>query len=93
MFGIQNKKSYFQRTLILREREKRSTGILRVRAISNWGTKFCKENKRLLEIEEHYKTFNTNENLRKQFDYILYNNYDKESEEQIIKLVENILNK
>lgn len=51
------------------------------------------ENKRLLEIEEHYKTFNTNENLRKQFDYILYNNYDKESEEQIIKLVENILNK
>ena len=51
------------------------------------------ENKRLLEIEEHYTTFNTNEHLRKQFDYILYNNYDKESEEQIIKLVENILNK
>ena len=51
------------------------------------------ENKRLLEIEEHYKAFNTDENLRKQFDYILYNNYDKESEEQIIKLVKNILNK
>ena len=51
------------------------------------------EDSRLFEIDEHYRIFNSDENLRKQFDYIIYNNYDKQSEDQIIKLVENILNK
>lgn len=45
------------------------------------------ERKRLLEIDEHYERITTDENLRKQFDYILYNNYDEASEKEIIDLV------
>ncbi len=51
------------------------------------------EKSRLLEIDEHFNSFMTNENLRKQFDYITYNNYDDESKNEIIELVKNILNK
>lgn len=50
------------------------------------------EKQRLQEIDEHYNNFINDENLRNQFDYIVYNNYDKESEDNIIKLVKNILN-
>ena len=49
------------------------------------------EKERLEEIQEHYKTIMENEDLRKQFDYIVYNNYDKESEEKIINLVKEIM--
>lgn len=49
------------------------------------------EKERLEEIQEHYKTIMENEDLRKQFDYIVYNNYDKESEENIINLVKEIM--
>ena len=49
------------------------------------------EKKRLLEIDEHYSNITSDENLRKKFDYIVYNNYDKKSEDEIIKLVEKIL--
>ena len=45
------------------------------------------EKQRLLEIDEHYNNVTSNEKLKSQFDYIVYNNYDKESEEKIIKLV------
>lgn len=48
------------------------------------------EKKRLLEIDEHYKRITTDENLKNMFDYILYNNYDKESEESIIQFVKKI---
>ena len=51
------------------------------------------EKNRLLEIDEHYNSFMADANLRKQFDYIVYNNYDKESENQIINIVKKLLNK
>ena len=51
------------------------------------------EKNRLLEIDEHYRNILSNDNLRKKFDYIIYNNYDKESENRIIELVKNLLNK
>ena len=51
------------------------------------------ERKRLLEIDEHYNSFMKNKNLRDQFDYIVYNNYDNDSLNQIIELVNKILNK
>ena len=51
------------------------------------------EKNRLLEIDEHYNSFMADANLRKQFDYITYNNYDKESENQIINIVKKLLNK
>lgn len=51
------------------------------------------EKNRLLEIDEHYNSFMADASLRKQFDYIVYNNYDKESENQIINIVKKLLNK
>ncbi len=50
-----------------------------------------KEIERLNEIDEHYNRIMTDENLRSQFDYFFYNNYDKESEEKLLKLVTDIL--
>lgn len=48
---------------------------------------------RLEEIEEQAKEFETNKELQKQFDYILYNNYDEESIERLIKAIkERVLN-
>lgn len=52
-----------------------------------------KEQYRIEEVIEHYNTFMQDKELQKQFDYVIYNNYDKESEDNIIKLVEDILNK
>lgn len=49
------------------------------------------ENKRILEIEEHYNRINTDNNLRNMFDYILYNDYNKESEEEVISLVSKLM--
>lgn len=45
------------------------------------------EEQRILEIDEHYKKMTTDEDLRSMFDSILYNNYDKESEDAIIDFV------
>lgn len=45
------------------------------------------EKARLLEIDEHYNKIKTDKNLIRMFDYVLYNNYDKESEEKVINLV------
>ena len=50
-----------------------------------------KEEERIKEIEEHYNRICTDENLRNMFDYIVYNNYDKESENQIMELVKRLL--
>ena len=52
-----------------------------------------KEIERIKEIEEHYETINSNEELRNQFDYFITNNYDKESEERIINLVKEMIKK
>jgi len=51
-----------------------------------------KEAERLMEIDEHYNKITTDENLRKQFDYFFYNNYDEESETRLLELVQKILN-
>lgn len=51
------------------------------------------EEKRLLEIDEHYSKITTDNNLKSMFDYILYNNYDKVSEDTIIAFVKNLLEK
>ena len=52
-----------------------------------------KEEERIAEIEEHYDRFMSDQNLQKSFDYIVYNKYDKESEENIINLVKRITEK
>lgn len=49
------------------------------------------EKDRLIEIDEHYRRVTTDENLRKMFDYVLYNNYDKESENLVICLVSKLM--
>lgn len=51
------------------------------------------ENKRFTEIEEHYRRIMNDEKLRNMFDYIMYNNYDKESEDKVINLVSEIMSK
>ena len=52
-----------------------------------------KEIERIREIDEQYNIFVNDNNLQNKFDYFLYNNYDKESEQQLLNLVKNILNK
>ncbi len=49
------------------------------------------EVKRILEIDEHYNKIKNDENLRNQFDYFVYNNYDKRSEEDVINMVNKML--
>lgn len=51
------------------------------------------EEKRLLEIDEHYERITTDNKLKSMFDYILYNNYDKASEDDIIAFVKNLMEK
>ena len=50
-----------------------------------------KEMERIKEIDEHFSRITTDEKLRNMFDYIVYNNYDKESEEEVLLLVKKIL--
>lgn len=50
-----------------------------------------KEKERLAEIDEHYNKIMSDENLRNQFDYIVYNNYDEDSEKEIINIVKKIM--
>lgn len=45
------------------------------------------EASRIKEIDEHYNRIMTDGNLRNMFDYILYNNYDKASDEKILNVV------
>lgn len=49
------------------------------------------EKDRLNEIDEHYQKVTTDENLRNMFDYVLYNNYDKQSEDLVISLVSKLM--
>lgn len=50
------------------------------------------EKKRLKEIEEHIKEFAKNKQLQSQFDCIFFNNYDYESEERLLNIVQKKLN-
>ena len=49
------------------------------------------EEQRLLEIDEHYKRYSTDENLRNMFDFTLYNDYSKQSEDELIDLVKKLM--
>ena len=50
-----------------------------------------KEKERIAEIDEHYNRIMNDENLKNQFDYMVYNNYDKKSEEEILNIIKNIM--
>ena len=47
------------------------------------------EQDRLKEIEEHIKNFNSNTDLRNQFDYIFYNDYTEKSVDELIEVIKN----
>ena len=47
------------------------------------------EEDRLKEIEEHIRNFNSNVDLRNQFDYIFYNDYTEKSVENLIEVIKN----
>jgi len=49
------------------------------------------ENKRLLEIDEHYKRITTDKKLRDMFDFEVYNTYDEEAERRVINLVKKLM--
>lgn len=49
------------------------------------------EKARLNEIDEHYNRITTDKKLMSMFDYVLYNNYDKASEDAVINLVDDLL--
>lgn len=51
------------------------------------------EKARLNEIDEHYNRVMTDKNLINMFDYVVYNNYDEKSEEEIINLVKTLIEK
>ena len=50
-----------------------------------------KEIERIKEIDEHFDRISTDENLKNMFDHIVYNNYDQNSEEEILELVNKML--
>lgn len=45
------------------------------------------EQQRLLEIDEHFHKIESDANLRNMFDYMVYNNYNQDSEREIVDLV------
>ena len=45
------------------------------------------EEKRLKEIEEHIKEFNSNKELQKQFDYIFINDYTENSKNKLLDII------
>lgn len=52
-----------------------------------------KEEFRIQEIKEHYSRYMNDKDLQKKFDYVIYNNYDKESEDEVINLAKELLEK
>ena len=50
------------------------------------------QKQRLEEIDEHYNRYNNDSNLRNMFDYVLYNDYNEESSEEVINLVKKLIN-
>lgn len=57
------------------------------RNLKNRNLEKNQEDLRLKEIEEQAKAFEFNKELQSQFDCILYNNYDEDSIEKIVKIV------
>ncbi len=51
------------------------------------------EKGRIQEIDEHYNKIMNDKELMGMFDYVLYNNYDKDSEEKVLNLVRDLLRK
>ena len=51
------------------------------------------EKKRLNEIDQHLEYVKNNKKLLNLFDYILYNNYDEESKDEVINIVKNMIKK
>lgn len=51
------------------------------------------EEKRLFEIDEHFNKITSDKKLYDMFDYVVFNNFDKESEDNIIDLISNIIMK
>lgn len=51
------------------------------------------EKQRIAEIDEHYNRYMTDENLRKQFDFVVINRYNNDSKKEVLDLVKNELNK
>ena len=49
------------------------------------------EEKRIREVQMHYQKIMEDEELRNMFDYTLYNNYDKASEDKVIELVNKLI--
>ena len=49
------------------------------------------EENRLKEIDEHLARMTSDKELLGMFDYVLYNDYDKKSEEQVINLVSKMI--
>ena len=45
------------------------------------------EDDRLREVDEHIKNYSQNEDLRKQFDYVIYNDYTEKTVNKIIDLL------
>lgn len=45
------------------------------------------EEARMQDLNEHYEKMKNNPKLLDMFDYVLYNNYDEESEKQVLDLV------
>lgn len=50
-----------------------------------------KEIERINELKEHYNKVINDKDLQKKFDFIVYNNYDKASEDEIINLVKKMM--
>ena len=51
-----------------------------------------KEEVRLKEIEEQYEAVVNNKDVIEKFDYVFTNNYDQDSEEKMIELIQTIIN-
>ena len=52
-----------------------------------------KEEERLKETKQQYEAFMNNKDIRDSFDYIIYNNYDEESKNNVIDLINKIKSK
>lgn len=50
-----------------------------------------KEEDRIRELQEQYHNFMEDKELQKQFDYIIYNNYDEDSKKKILQLVSKLM--
>lgn len=50
-----------------------------------------KEEDRIQELQEQYHNFMEDKELQKQFDYIVYNNYDEDSKNKILQLVSKLM--